>query len=88
MVIMSTADDPLDTMAITEFKAHFLRLADQIARTGRPMIVTRHGRPLIRIDAAEPPQPVDLRGSVTQLVGDDELIHADLGPWDMEGWEP
>ncbi|MGI9116638.1 MAG: type II toxin-antitoxin system Phd/YefM family antitoxin [Gaiellales bacterium] len=85
---MSATDDAFDTMAITEVKAHFLRLADQIARTGRPMVVTRHGRPLIRIDAAEPPKPVELRGSITQRVSDDELIHATLGTWDMETWQP
>ena len=83
---MSTTDDAIDTMAITEFKAHFLRLADQIARTGRPMVITRHGKPLIRIDAAEPPPKVDLR--ITQRISDDEFIHATLGKWDMEDRQP
>ena len=77
--------DPLDTIAITECKAHFLRLADEVARTGRTLVVTRHGRPLIRIEAAAPPARGSLRGSVTQLVGNEALM-APSEDWADNAW--
>ena len=36
-----SAADPAETIAITECKAHFLRLADQVARTGRVTVIAR-----------------------------------------------
>lgn len=77
--------DPLDTIAITECKAHFLRLADEVARTGRALVVTRRGKPLIRIEAAAPPSPQSLRGSVTQRVSDEELM-APSADWADNVW--
>jgi prevent-host-death family protein len=49
---MSSAEH-LDSIAISECKAHFLRLADQVARTGRPLLITHHGKPLVEIRPAQ-----------------------------------
>ena len=80
-----SAADPAETIAISECKAHFLRLADEVARTGRAITVTRRGKPLIEIRPAQPPASAALKGSVRQLVSDEEFIapfpdvwHADL----------
>lgn len=43
------------TIAITEFKAHLLKLAGEVAVTGDEIVVTRHGRPLVKLIAAQPP---------------------------------
>ena len=67
-------NEQLDAIAISECKAHFLRLADQVARTGQPLVVTRRGKPLIELHPAEPPQRRSLRGSARQLVSDEEFI--------------
>lgn len=67
-------------MPITEFKARCLRVADDVARTGRPVTITRHGRPLVEVVPARAPRP--LAGSVEFLVGDEEL----MAPIDVE-WD-
>lgn len=66
----------------TQFKAHCLRLLDEVAETGETLIVTKHGRPVARVEA--PLRPDDLRGSVKINMTDDELINFSMGPWDME----
>ena len=66
----------------TQFKARCLALMDEVAATGEDLIVTKHGRPVARVVAIDPPR--SLLKSVTQLVSDDELI-APLGDtWDAE----
>jgi prevent-host-death family protein len=66
----------------TQFKAHCLRLLDEVAETGETLVVTKHGRPVARV---EPPQrPDDLHGSVKINMTDEELIYFSMGPWDME----
>jgi prevent-host-death family protein len=66
----------------TQFKAHCLRLLDEVAETGETLIVTKHGRPVARVEPAL--RPDDLRGSVKINMTDEELIHFSMGPWDME----
>jgi prevent-host-death family protein len=64
------------------FKAQCLALLDEVALTGEEIVVTKRGRPVARVVAIEEPQALD--GSVTFLVGDDELV-APLGEaWDAE----
>ena len=66
----------------TYFKAHLLRLLDEVAETGQPLVITKHGRPVARV---EPPlRSDDLRGSVKINMTDEELIYFSMGPWDME----
>jgi prevent-host-death family protein len=66
----------------TQFKARCLRLLDEVAETGETLVVTKHGRPVARV---EPPlRPDDLRGSVKINMTDEELIYSSMGPWDME----
>lgn len=66
----------------TQFKARCLRLLDEVAESGEALIVTKHGRPVARV---EPPlRADDLRGSVTIKMTDEELINFSMGPWDME----
>jgi prevent-host-death family protein len=66
----------------TQFKAHCLKLLDEVAETGETLVVTKHGRPVARI---EPPlRPEDLLGSGKINMSDEELIYFSMGPWDME----
>jgi prevent-host-death family protein len=61
----------------TQFKAQCLALLDEAAAGGE-IVVTKYGKPVARVLAAEP--PADLRGSVTFHVDDDALIE----PVDVE----
>ena len=53
-------------MGAGEFKAKCLRLLDDVARTGRPLVVTKRGRPVAKVvpagrpDVKRPP----LEGSI------------------------
>lgn len=67
------------TVSITEFKAHCLRLAAQVAATGEPLTVTRRGTPLVEVVAVS--APAALLGSVTQLVPDEELLAPTAASW-------
>jgi prevent-host-death family protein len=65
----------------TRFKAQCLALLDEAA-AGEEIVVTKHGRPVALVVAAEP--PADLRASVTFHVDDDELIAPLDVDWDSE----
>jgi len=70
------------TVSASRFKAECLRLLDEVAATGEEIVVTKRGRKVARVSPIEKPRT--LRGSVTYLVEDEELI-APLGePWDSE----
>lgn len=72
----------LREITATQFKARCLRLLDEVAQTGETLVVTKHGRPVARV---EPPlRADDLRGSVKINMTDDELINFSMGPWDVE----
>ena len=66
-------------VSATRFKAQCLALLDEAA-AGEEIVVTKHGRPVALVVAAEP--PADLHASVTFHVDDDELIE----PFDVE-WD-
>lgn len=66
----------------SQFKARCLRLLDEVAETGETLVVTKHGKPVARVEP--PARPDDLRGSVQIKMTDEELIYFSMGPWDME----
>jgi len=66
----------------TQFKARCLRLLDEVAESGETLVVTKRGRPVARVEPAQPPR--DLRGSVKLLVSPEEFVKPlDVG-WDAE----
>jgi prevent-host-death family protein len=66
----------------TQFKARCLRLLDEVAETGEPLVITKHGRPVARL---EPPvRPAGLHGSAKLHLSDEELVYASMGAWDIE----
>jgi prevent-host-death family protein len=66
----------------TRFKARCLRLLDEVAQTGEPLVITKRGRPVARVEPRM--RSEDLRGSVTQNISDEELVHASMGASDIE----
>ena len=66
----------------TRFKAECLGLLDEVAATGAELVITKRGKPVVRVVAAGP--VASLEGSVTQLVDDDGLITPVGGAWDAE----
>lgn len=70
------------TITASQFKAQCLRLLDEVAETGQPLVITKHGRPVARLGPHAAPS--DLRGSVTAHLTDEQLIHSTAGEWNVE----
>lgn len=68
------------TIAASRFKAQCLALLDDVAATGESLLVTKRGKPVARVVPAR--EPESLRGSVTYLVDDEELIAPIDVTWD------
>lgn len=68
-------------ISVTHFKNQALKLLDEVSRTGRKLLLTRHGKPLVRVEPAQASEKIvlgKLAGSMT-ITGD---IVAPLGPDD------
>lgn len=64
-----------------QFKAKCLALLDEVAATGRPLVVTKRGRPVAEVVPYD--EPKTLAGSVRILVSEEELL-APVADWDAE----
>jgi prevent-host-death family protein len=71
----------MDRIPAGKFKAQCLALLDEVAQ-GREIVVTKRGRPVAKVVPLEPPD--DLRGSVTILVDEEELLSPIPVAWDAE----
>ena len=71
--------DTKNEIAAGEFKAQCLAILDEVAETGKEIIVTKRGRPVAKVVPIEPPKP--LEGSVTVL-GDIVGPAFDEDEWD------
>ena len=71
-----------EEISATRFHANCMRLLDEVEHTGQPLVITKHGKPVARLESARPRR--ELRGSVTYHVTDEEFISASMGEWDME----
>lgn len=69
------------TIPAGQFKAKCLELLDRVERTGRPLVVTKRGRPVARVVPLEGTAPKSLVGSITYQ-GD--LIAPIDDAWDAE----
>lgn len=68
----------MEKMAISEFKAKCLAVLERVRKTGRPVLVTRFGKPVAQVGPPEPaPRDDDWLGSLAE----DTDIHGDIvGP--------
>jgi len=74
----------MKTLGISEFKTHCIRVLKEAQRLREPLIVTRRGRALVRIE------PIPGPGGSRRLgaLRDDLVIHGDLVRTDFpEEWE-
>jgi len=69
-------------MKASEFKAKCLQLMDEVAATGEPVVVTKNGRPVSRLEPYRQ-RPTTLFGSLAGAM----ILTADIvDPLDVE-WE-
>lgn len=76
----------MEEMAISKFKATCLGVLDRVRRTGRPLRVTRFGKPVADIMPPAPDAPTEdwlgsLRGTM-KIHGDIVGPSDDLADWD------
>src|SRR5882672_2693697 len=68
---MDNTNGQMRSVAVSKFKAHCLSLLEDVARTGKPLMVVKRGKPLARVmptgsNAFDRPQDA-LLGTVTYL---------------------
>lgn len=67
-----------EEMAISKFKATCLAVLERVRRTGRPVLITRFGKPVAEI---VPPRPVMVeRRKLGTLAGEIEIVADIVGP--------
>jgi prevent-host-death family protein len=71
------------TVKASEFKAKCLQLMDEVAASGEPVIVTKHGKPVARLVPADAKQPKSIFGA---LIGQVTIKGDIIAPLDVE-WD-
>ena len=73
------------TLAISRFKATCLAVLEEVRRTGRPVTVTRFGKPVARV---VPPEPVAKLPRLGAYKGQIEIVGDIVSPvLPPEAWE-
>lgn len=76
-----------ETIAISKFKATCLAVLERVRRTGRPVLITRFGKPVAEvIPPPLPPRPANWLGSMShrgRIVGDIVAPASDESDWDV-----
>ncbi|MGB7845125.1 MAG: type II toxin-antitoxin system Phd/YefM family antitoxin [Candidatus Acidiferrum sp.] len=76
----------MQEIAISKFKATCLAVLDRVRKTGEPVIITRFGQPVARIEPpdAQPPKRIKLGGGVgtMRILGDIVGPISDISDWE------
>lgn len=64
----------MSEMGAADFKAHCLRVMEEVRRTRRPVTITKRGVPIAKLVPADPPAPFKLGTLAGRLTADDDLI--------------
>ena len=72
-------DFSMKTVILSTFKAHCIALLREAQRTSEPIIVTRRGRPLARIEPVREPVPSRRFGRQRgRMLIKGDIVHADF----------
>ena len=74
----------MKTLQASKFKAQCLALLDEVARTGEPVLVTKHGRPLAELRPHRRPRAKSLIGLHE---GKGRIVGDIISPVGTELWE-
>ena len=55
MTMVTFLDGRMESIKASEFKARCLALLDEVARTGKPLLVTKNGKPVAELVPHRPP---------------------------------
>lgn len=78
----------MKTIKASEFKAKCLKLMDEVAATGEPLLITKHGKPVAELVPTEQkPKPKPKRKSLWGLhKGQMKIVGDIIEPIDVQ-WE-
>jgi prevent-host-death family protein len=71
-----------NTVPAGQFKAKCLQLMDQVAETRKPLVVTKHGKPVVQVV----PLPAKQRDIVGSMKGSVTILGDIISPLDVE-WD-
>lgn len=71
------------TVSVTEFKAHCLRLIEEVARTGQRIVLTKRGK---KIAVLSPPEAETPHYEPGKFRGTAEIVGDLIAPFDVD-WE-
>lgn len=78
----------MESIAISKFKATCLAVIEEVRKTGTPVRITRHGKPVADIVPPGPPEPSgDWLGSMAgtaRILGDITAPTSELVDWNAE----
>lgn len=77
----------MQELAISKFKVNCLAVVEQVRRTGKPVRITRFGKPVAELVAAKPEKRKSSLGSMKskmEIVGDIVGPIGAFEPWDMD----
>ena len=78
----------MKTIKASEFKAKCLKLMDEVAATGEPLLITKHGKPVAELVPTEQkPKPKPKRKSLLGLHKGQMKILGDIMSPLEEDWE-
>jgi prevent-host-death family protein len=64
----------LSEMGAADFKAHCLRVMEEVRRTRRPVTITKRGVPIAKLVPADPPRPFKLGTLAGRFTAADDLV--------------
>ncbi len=67
----------METLAITEFKAHALQILGRIAKTKESVVITKRGKPLVEVIPFTTSKPIP--GKLSEALVFEEDIVSPLG---------
>lgn len=74
----------MQTMGISQFKSHALKVLDQVAKTQKTIIITKRGKPLAQITPYQMPVSKQIPGQLADtLVFENDII----SPLDQNMWD-
>lgn len=76
------------TVPAAEFKATCLELMDTVARTGAELIVTKHGRPVVRVCPVDPKGTSPVGFMAGSIVSHGDIVSPDDAMWEVTDTDP
>ncbi len=75
-------------VSASAFKATCLELMDKVARTRSELIVTKHGRPVVRISPVEPQGTSPVGFLAGSILRHGDIVSADDTMWERSTTDP